>query len=304
MGPCGTWARSRGGCHTQQGVLGQRLDVLGDAVASGEHRRAARRPSGARSCPTCTSGWDGAGGRRAARPLDAASHWSQGVRPGSSGQRHPMTTGTPACSAAARPVATVSGPTNSAAYARVREDVGQLLGVEVEVPRHRRDAGQQSPQVGEHGLGAVVGEHGVAALRAEVHGVRPVGHPVQRLVDLGPARATRSSRSASSGRSTASRDAVSHQLRAQAGGPRSSGRSSLEARLESRLDLTDRVADIVGLALLAGDADDPVAGDSTSFSTLSVSMRYSSWPRSPARRPGRATRQVSLRTSRPRASGC
>ena len=44
-----------------------------------------------------------------------ASHWSHGVSPGSSGQRQPMTSGTPACSAAASPVVTVSGPTKRAA---------------------------------------------------------------------------------------------------------------------------------------------------------------------------------------------
>ena len=42
--------------------------------------------------------------------------------------------------------------------------------------------------MGEHGLDAVLGEHGEAALGAEVQACATVGHPVQRLVDLGPAK--------------------------------------------------------------------------------------------------------------------
>ena len=72
------------------------------------------------------------------------------------------------------------------AGAGVLEDVGHLLRVEVEVDRHRRDAGQQPAEVGQHGLGAVLGEDRGPLLRAQVERPQAVGDAVERVADLGP----------------------------------------------------------------------------------------------------------------------
>ena len=45
------------------------------------------------------------------------------------------------------------------AGAGVRQDVGKLLGREVEVDRDKRDPGMQTREVGLYGLSAVVGKH-------------------------------------------------------------------------------------------------------------------------------------------------
>jgi hypothetical protein len=95
-----------------------------------------------------------------------------------------MTSGTPRCRHA-----DVHGlrPDEHHAGAGVLEDEGDLVGVEVEVGRHGGRAGQQAAEVGEHGLGAVLGEHGGPPVGSQVERAEAVGHPVELLADLTPA---------------------------------------------------------------------------------------------------------------------
>ena len=78
------------------------------------------------------------------------------------------------------------GPDEQDACLGVAEDVGGLVGGEVEVDRHRRCAGQQPAEVSECGFDSVLGEHGDATRRTEVRGIETIGDTVEHIIDFGP----------------------------------------------------------------------------------------------------------------------
>ena len=168
-------------------VLGQRVDVLGDGLAAGEHRRGqldALGPAGrARRVHEVGPGRDVGGRLRVGRRgqprvprRDAlgglAAPPDHEVEAGLAGRGQPDLRGL--------------GPDEEHPGVGVGQDEGHLVGVEVEVHRHRRRPGQQPAEVREHHLGGVLGEHRHAAGLAEVERIEAVGDPVQTVVDLGP----------------------------------------------------------------------------------------------------------------------
>ena len=122
------------------------------------------------------------GRRRRGQPVLPRPH--VGLRPSS---RQPMTTGTPDPPGGVEPGRRRPRTDEQHPGAGVLEDVRHLVGVEVEVDRHRRGAGEQPAEVGEHRLDAVLGEHGDPAVGAEVEVAEAVDDPVEDVVDLGPA---------------------------------------------------------------------------------------------------------------------
>ena len=105
-------------------------------------------------------------------------------------QFHPTTVAMPAPFAAATPRSAVSGADEHDARRGVAEDVLGLLRGEVVVDRHRRGTGEQAAEVGQCGLGGVLGIDGDAMVRAEFTGTirsdQSARAAVQCLVDLGP----------------------------------------------------------------------------------------------------------------------
>ena len=204
---CGTSGRPRGGCRTGR---------TGSAAARPRARRRwhrrrtstapGRRPSGTRSCRSCTSGWAAVRRRAAARrPTTQRASPPRSWRPPRPrrGSRHAMTVATPAWRAASMPALEVLRPDEQHRRLRVAQDVRGLVGVEVEVHRHRARAGEQGAEMCEHDLGRrsprtppPVGP------RPRSRACRPLITRLSTSSTSAQRRATRSSRSAiSSGRS-------------------------------------------------------------------------------------------------------
>ena len=187
---CGTSGRPRGGCRgAAKRLCAEGGHVLGHRAPAGEHRRRQLDALGPAGRP-----------RRVhqVRPrLDVGRRLGRRRPPPAS----PPTTARPACAVQppadddrhADPAGGVEpgrrGPRTDEQHLGpgVGEDVGHLVGVEVEVDRHGRRAGEQAAEVGEHGLDAVLGEHGDPAVGAEVELAEPVDDPVEDVVHLGPA---------------------------------------------------------------------------------------------------------------------
>ena len=71
--------------------------------------------------------------------------------------------------------------------ARILENEGDLLGVQMEVDRNRGRPGEQPAQVGEHRLDTVLGEHRDTLVGTEVELAESVDDSIENVVDLRPA---------------------------------------------------------------------------------------------------------------------